>query len=103
VTTAEGMPVAWSLANQKLGEREVAAALLAHARGQRILREGMVILTDKGPAGRAMERYATGRRHHLGGEQQAVLHRDVPNRRQAAVRAALGHRHGGVRAARGAG
>jgi len=59
LTTAEGMPVAWCLATPKLGEREVAAELLAHARDQQILRAGMVVLTDKGLAGRDMERYAT--------------------------------------------
>jgi hypothetical protein len=59
VTTAEGMPVAWCLATPKLGEREVAAELLAHARDQQILRTGMVVLTDKGLAGRDLERYAT--------------------------------------------
>jgi hypothetical protein len=32
MTTAEGMPVAWCLADPKLGGREVAAELLAHAR-----------------------------------------------------------------------
>jgi hypothetical protein len=58
LTTAEGMPLAWCLADPKLGEREVAAELLACARDQRILRTGMVVLTDKGLAGRDMERYA---------------------------------------------
>jgi len=58
LTTPEGMPVAWCLAEAKLGEREVAAELLAHAREHGALRPGMVALTDKGLAGRAMERYA---------------------------------------------
>jgi hypothetical protein len=31
VTTPDGMPVAWCLASPKIGEREVAAGLLAHA------------------------------------------------------------------------
>jgi hypothetical protein len=58
LTTAEGMPVAWCLADPKLGEREVAAELLAQAREQQALRAGMVVLADKGLAGRDMERYA---------------------------------------------
>jgi hypothetical protein len=58
LTTAEGMPVAWCLADPKLGEREVAAELLAHAREQGALRTGMVVLADKGLAGRDMARYA---------------------------------------------
>ena len=58
LTTAEGMPVAWCLADPKLGEREVAAELLAQARDQQALRAGMVELADKGLAGREMERYA---------------------------------------------
>jgi Transposase DDE domain len=59
LTTAEGMPVAWCLANPKLGEREVAQELLAHARQSAALCPGMVVLTDKGLAGKGMERYCT--------------------------------------------
>jgi Transposase DDE domain len=58
LTTAEGMPVAWCLADPKLGEREVAAELLGHARDIGALRDGMIVLADKGLAGREMERYA---------------------------------------------
>ena len=35
VTTVDGMPIAWCLADPKLGEREVAAELLDHAHDQR--------------------------------------------------------------------
>jgi len=35
LTTAEGMPTAWCLADPKIGEREVAAELLGHARNVR--------------------------------------------------------------------
>jgi hypothetical protein len=59
LTTAEGVPVAWCLATPKLGEREVAQELQAHARDRAALRAGMVVLTDKGLAGRDMERYCT--------------------------------------------
>ena len=58
LTTAEGMPVAWCLADPKIGEREIAAELLGHARDTGALREGMIVLADKGLAGREMERYA---------------------------------------------
>jgi DDE family transposase len=58
LTTAEGMPVAWCLADPKLGEREVAQELLGHARDTGALRDGMIVLADKGLAGREMERYA---------------------------------------------
>jgi hypothetical protein len=59
LTTPEGMPVAWCLASPKLGERDVAQELLAHAREVTALRDGMVVLTDKGLAGRDMERFCT--------------------------------------------
>jgi len=58
LATAEGMPVAWCLADPKIGEREVAAELLARARDTGALRPGVIVLADKGLAGRAMERYA---------------------------------------------
>ena len=59
LTTAEGMPVAWCLADPKLGERDVAAELLGHARDTGALRDQMIVLADKGLAGREMERYAS--------------------------------------------
>jgi DDE family transposase len=46
----DGLPVAWCLATPTLGEREVVAAMLDHERGR--LRPGLVILADKGFAGR---------------------------------------------------
>jgi DDE family transposase len=58
LTTAEGMPAAWCLADPKIGEREVAAELLGHARDIGALRDQMIVLCDKGLAGREMERYA---------------------------------------------
>ena len=58
LTTAEGMPVAWCLANPKIGEREVAQELLAHARDRAALRDGMIVLTDKGLSGKEMEHFA---------------------------------------------
>jgi hypothetical protein len=58
LTTAEGMPAAWCLADPKIGERDVAQDLPAHARDTGALRDKMIVLTGKGLAGRAMERYA---------------------------------------------
>lgn len=58
LTTAEGMPVAWCLANPKIGEREVAAELLARAREDQALRHQMIVLGDKGLAGHGLERFA---------------------------------------------
>jgi Transposase DDE domain len=54
----DGLPVAWCLANPKLGEREVVAAMLDHERGR--LRPGLVIVADKGFAGRDFEQLVAG-------------------------------------------
>jgi hypothetical protein len=53
LASPDGLPVAWCLANPTIGEREVAEGLLDHTARQHILRPGMVILGDKGFAGRA--------------------------------------------------
>jgi Transposase DDE domain len=58
ITTTEGMPVAWCLADPKLGEREVAEELFGYARDHGALREGMVVLADKGLSGKELERFA---------------------------------------------
>lgn len=50
VCTGDGMPIMWCLANPKLGEREVVAALLD--RDHHLIRGGQVLLADKGFAGR---------------------------------------------------
>ncbi|MBD0674598.1 IS982 family transposase [Streptomyces sp. CBMA156] len=57
LTTAEGMPVTWCLANPKLGEREVVRAMLG--RDPHLVRRGQVILGDKGFAGAAFEAFVT--------------------------------------------
>ncbi|GAB2952953.1 IS982 family transposase [Streptomyces sp. NPDC059171] len=59
VTTAEGMPVTWCLANPKTGEREVMAALLE--RDHHLVRQGQVILADKGFAGKEFEAFVAER------------------------------------------
>jgi hypothetical protein len=54
----DGLPVAWCLATPKLGEREVVAAMLDHERGR--LRPGLLLVGDKGFAGREFERLVAG-------------------------------------------
>jgi DDE family transposase len=56
VTTLDGMPVVWCLADPKLGEREVATELLGHAHDLAALPAGVVLIGDKGFAGREFER-----------------------------------------------
>lgn len=57
ISTPDGMPVIWGLANPKIGEREVTQALLEH--DHHLIRAGQVILGDKGFAGRDFERFVT--------------------------------------------
>jgi hypothetical protein len=48
----DGMPISWCLATPRLGEREVAEALLDDAARHQALAAGTIILADKGFAGR---------------------------------------------------
>lgn len=57
LTTAEGMPIGWCLANPKLGEREVMTAMLE--RDHDLVRRGQVLLGDKGFAGKEFESFIT--------------------------------------------
>ena len=50
VCSGDGMPIMWCLANPKLGERQVLAALLEH--NHHLIRTGQVLLADKGFAGK---------------------------------------------------
>jgi hypothetical protein len=59
IAAPDGMPVAWCLASPKIGERQVAAALLAHARRNHALRPGLILIGDKGFAGREFEQLVT--------------------------------------------
>jgi Transposase DDE domain len=54
LTSAEGMPLMWCLANPKLGEREVMTAMLEV--DHHLVAEGQVILADKGFAGGEFEK-----------------------------------------------
>jgi hypothetical protein len=59
ITTPDGMPVTWCLASPKIGEREAAAGLLAHAARTGALRPGLTLIGDKGFAGRDFENLVT--------------------------------------------
>jgi hypothetical protein len=59
ISTPDGMPVAWCLADPKIGEREVAGELLAHAARTGALRPGLILIGDKGFAGREFEDLVT--------------------------------------------
>ena len=59
ITTPDGMPVAWCLASPAIGEREVAAELLAHAARNHALRPGLILIGDKGFAGREFDDLVT--------------------------------------------
>ena len=56
ITTAHGMPVAWCLADPKIGEREVAVELIGHARDTAMLPPRCVLIGDKGFAGKEFQR-----------------------------------------------
>lgn len=57
ISTPDGMPVIWGLANPKIGEREVTQALLEH--DHHLVQDGQVIVGDKGFAGADFERFIT--------------------------------------------
>lgn len=53
VCAGDGMPQMWCLANPKIGEREVVAALLEN--NHHLIRTGQVLLADKGFAGKGFK------------------------------------------------
>lgn len=55
VCTPPGMPIVWALANPKIGEREVLASMLETDAGLVAEREGILLISDKGFAGKAFE------------------------------------------------
>jgi hypothetical protein len=54
VCAGDGMPIMWCLANPKIGEREVLADLLDH--NHHILRDGQILLADKGFSGKSFKK-----------------------------------------------
>jgi hypothetical protein len=77
ITTPEGMPVLWGLANPKLGEREVTQALLEGDIEHQLIRAGDVILGDKGFAGAEFEAFL---RDELGAHLVRPDRKDEPAR-----------------------
>lgn len=63
ICTGDGMPIMWCLAHPKLGEREVVAALLD--RDHHLIRDGQVLLADKGFAGREFKALTDAMGLHL--------------------------------------
>jgi hypothetical protein len=57
VTALDGMPITWCLATPSMGERDVVAELLAHARDHACLASATVLIGDKGFAGTAFEQH----------------------------------------------
>ena len=60
VCTPTGMPILWALASPKIGEREVLAAMLEIDAGLVAEREGILLISDKGFAGKAFEKDLAG-------------------------------------------
>lgn len=75
--TPAGMPLLWALADPKIGEREVLAAMLEVDADLIAAREGLLLITDKGFASKPFERSLS--------EQGITLLR--PSRKKEAVRA----------------
>ncbi|BCJ48767.1 transposase [Actinoplanes sp. NBRC 14428] len=59
VCTPAGMPILWALANPKIGEREVLAAMLEHDAALLADRPGILLISDKGFASKPFERQLT--------------------------------------------
>ncbi|MGP5699047.1 IS982 family transposase [Glutamicibacter arilaitensis] len=57
ISTPDGMPVIWGVANPKIGEREAIAAMLDASSD--LVCDGQVILADKGFAGKQFEAFIT--------------------------------------------
>ena len=64
VCTPAGMPILWALANPKLGEREVLAAMLEEARDVVAEHPDILMITDKGFSGHRFEQ-VLAEDHHV--------------------------------------
>jgi hypothetical protein len=64
LTTRDGIPVTWCLADPKLGESEVTEDLLGHAHDIGALRPGLIILGDKGISTLALDT-RLGEQYHV--------------------------------------
>lgn len=54
------MPIVWAPANPKIGEREVLASMLETGAGLVAEREGILLISDKGCAGKVFEQDLAG-------------------------------------------
>jgi Transposase DDE domain len=61
ICTPTGMPILWALADPKIGEREVVEAMLTAEAGVLAGRAGILLISDKGFAGKDFERFLTER------------------------------------------
>ena len=59
ICTPAGMPILWALANPKIGEREVVEAMLTVEAAVLAGRTGILLISDKGFAGKDLERFLT--------------------------------------------
>jgi DDE family transposase len=76
LATAEGMPVLWCLANPKLDEREVMAALIEA--DHHLIADGQVILADRGFASPEFDQFCDLRSIHLVRPKRANAKVDAP-------------------------
>ncbi|WP_323377479.1 IS982 family transposase [Streptomyces sp. RB17] len=60
VCTPTGMPIVWALANPKIGEREVLVSMLETDADLVAEREGILLISDKGFAGKVFEQDLAG-------------------------------------------
>lgn len=60
ICTPAGMPILWALANAKIGEREVLEAMLHRDADLIASRRHIVLITDKGFAGKEVDRLLAG-------------------------------------------
>jgi hypothetical protein len=61
VCTPTGMPIMWAMANPKIGEREVLAAMLEVDAGLIAERDGVLLISDKGFASKPFEKFLAER------------------------------------------
>lgn len=63
VCTGDGVPIMWCLANPKIGEREVLAALLDN--NHHLIRNGQILLADKGFSGKDFKKLTESKQVQL--------------------------------------
>ncbi|MEV0971360.1 transposase [Microtetraspora glauca] len=74
VCTPTGMPILWALANPKIGEREVLAAMLEIDADLVATRKGILLISDKGFASKSFEKDLDASGQGLSGSGMAFDH-----------------------------